>query len=614
LFGNPEKLWPKISPDGKLLAYLSPHDGVLNVWVRTLGKEDDRVITTSKEHSITIYFWQYDSKHILYLKDLHGNGTFHLFQTNIETKLTRDLTPFEDVSATGFYRGEHMFGDPNFPDELLVGLDIRDRKLHDWYRINLKNGAVELDTKNPGDVWIWRADNNFQVRTAQAQAPDGGFEIRIRNDSKSPWRTFQKWGPDETTNSYVAGFTPDNRAIYLISSVDANAARLLKVDIQTGNTQVIAEDPQYDVTRIMRHPKNHELEAVLFSRARSEWQVISESVQRDFEIIEKVRDGSFYITSRDLADKIWIVKYGMDDGPVYYYVYNRESKKATLLFSDRPQLEKYNLVRKQPISYRARDGMKIFGYLTIPMGVEPKNLPMIVLVHGGPWSRYGGGFDNEVQWLANRGYAVFQINFRGSSGYGKDYLNAGDREYGGKMLTDLIDGKEWAIRKGYADSSRIGIMGFSYGGYATLSILAFMPDEFACGVNQFGDCNLVELLQQLKNPISGPWIAKRIGDEEEFLKSISPFYKAHQIKKPLLIVQGAYENEMKLKEIEEMVKVMRNNNRAVDYILFPDEGHGLAKPKNRLKLYAFLEAFFAKYLGGRAEPPSEEEKIVNFRK
>ncbi|TKJ35828.1 hypothetical protein CEE39_00415 [bacterium (candidate division B38) B3_B38] len=233
LFGNPEKLGPKISPDGKLLAYLSPHDGVLNVWVRTLGKEDDRVITTSKEHRIPIYFWQYDSKHILYLKDLHGNGTFHLFQTNIETKLTRDLTPFEDVNATGFYRGEHMFGNPNFPDELLVGLNIRDRKLHDWYRINLKNGAVELDTKNPGDVWIWRADNNFQVRTAQAQAPDGGFEIRIRNDSKSPWRTFQKWGPDETTNSYVAGFTPDNRAIYLISSVDANAARLLKVDIQT---------------------------------------------------------------------------------------------------------------------------------------------------------------------------------------------------------------------------------------------------------------------------------------------------------------------------------------------------------------------------------------------
>ena len=607
LLGNPDKAGPSISPDGKLLAYRAPDtNGVLNVWVRTIGQEDDRVITADKKRGIRISLWQQDSQHILSAQDQDGDENWHVYQTNVKTGNTRDLTPFQGV------RVELVALDPNFPNEILVGMNLEDRKLHDDYRINLKNGAVELDTKNPGDVSGWTADNNMQVRVASVFLPDGGTELRIRDDAQSPWRTFQKWSADETFGG-VAAFGPDNKRVWLISSVDANAARLVEVDLASSESRVIAEDPQYDLDGVMTHPRKRTLEAVSFYRARQEWQLIDESLKPDFELLRKLRDGDFRVASRDLADEHWIVSYNLDDGPVYYYFYDRASKKPQLLFSNRADLEKYRLAKMRPISFESRDGLTIHGYLTLPVGLEPKNLPMVLNVHGGPWGRDVWGLDPEAQWLANRGYAVLQVNFRGSTGYGKKFLNAGDREWAGKMHDDLIDAKNWAVTEGYADPKKVCIYGGSYGGYATLVGVTFTPDEFACGVDIVGPSSIVTLIKSIPPywvPIKSMF-DKRVGNidnDEDFLNSRSPLFKADQIKVPLLIAQGANDPRVKQAESDQIVAAMRKNHKPVLYLVFPDEGHGFARPENRLIFHAAAEQFLARHLGGRVEPPSEEEK------
>ncbi len=605
LFGNPEKASPRISPDGTKLAWLAPHNGVLNVWLRTIGKTDDQVVTSDKKRGIRFFTWQYDSNHILYIQDKDGDENWHLYQTNLKTKMTRDLTPFDGIQARLVAR------DFKFPDQILAGLNVRDRRVHDVYRLNLKNGALDLDTENPGDVSDWTADGNLVVRAAQVQTPDGGTLIRVRDSATAPWREFQRWSSDETLGG-VLGFSADGKALRLISSVGANASRLLEADLATGKTTVAAEDPQYDVSTAMIQPKTRKLEAVQFIRARREWSVLDKPLQGDFDALRQVRDGDFAVTNRDLEDKTWLVAYITDDGPVYYYAYDRGTKKSTLLFSHQPTLERYKLARMQPVSLKARDAMTIHAYLTLPVGAEPKNLPMVLDVHGGPWGRDVWGFHPEVQWLANRGYAVLQINFRGSTGYGKAYLNAGDREWAGKMHTDLIDGKNWAVQQGYADPKKVCILGGSYGGYATLVGVAFTPDEFTCGVDIVGPSNLVTLIRS----IPPYWIPikalfdKRLGKvdtEEEFLKSRSPLFKAEQIKVPLLIGQGANDPRVKQAESDQIVAVLRKNNKPVEYIVFPDEGHGFARPENRLAFYAAAEQFLAKHLGGHAEPPSAAE-------
>jgi dipeptidyl aminopeptidase/acylaminoacyl peptidase len=611
LFGNPERAAPQISLDGKTLAYLAPVNGVLNVWLRTIGQNDDHAVTADKKRGIFGFFWQSDGEHILYVQDRDGDENWHLYQTNLMTGATRDLTPFEGVQA------QLIAVNRKFPDQILIGLNKRDPRFHDVYRLDLRNGELVLDTKNPGDVAGWNIDNNLQVRGAQAVLPDGGAEIRIRNDAKSPWRVFQTLGPDETGG--IARFTPDNKSIWFVSSVNVNAARLLEVDLATGKTSVVAEDGQYDFGGLMVNPQKGTIEAVQFYRERSDWVLMDRSLEADFDAIKKVHDGDFFIVSRDKSDKTWIVVYIIDDRPVYWYLFDRTTKQSTLLFSDRPPLEKYRMAKMKPISFQARDGMTLYGYLTLPAGVEPKNLPMVLDVHGGPWGRNTWGPNSEAQWMANRGYAVLQINFRGSTGYGKAYLNAGDREWAGKMHTDLLDGKEWAIKQGYVDPKRVAIFGGSYGGYATLVGLAFTPDEFTCGVDIVGPSNLVTLIRS----IPPYWTTiraifdKRVGNvdtEEEFLKSRSPLFKADQIRVPLLIAHGANDPRVKLSESEQIVAAVRRNGKPVEFLVFPDEGHGFARPENRLKFYAAAEAFLAQNLHGRAEPISEKERADDLRR
>jgi dipeptidyl aminopeptidase/acylaminoacyl peptidase len=602
LFGNPERADPQISPDGTQLGYLAPVDGVLNVWIRTLGKSDDRAVTSDKKRGIRNFTWQFDNQHVLYTQDVGGDENWRLYQTDIASKQTRDLTPFNKV------RVDIVAYEWKTPDEILVQMNQRNPEVFDVHRINLKTGKILLDTQNPGDVQSWQADNDLQVRAAQVQTPDGGTIVRVRDNANAPWRELIKWGPDETFGS-TNGFTPDNTALWVTTSLDVNAARLLQIDVGTGKQKVVVEDPQFDVNGTINNPKTNALEAVSFIKQRTEYSFLDPSVKDDFAELSKVRPGDIDGISQSLDDSKWIVTYVADNAPVYWYLYDRPSKKATLLFSNRPQLEKYRLSSMKPIEFAARDGMTLYGYLTTPAGMDAKNLPMVVFVHGGPWGRDQWGYDSYAQWLSNRGYAVLQINFRGSTGYGKKYVNAGDRQWAGSMHTDLLDGKDWAIKQGVADAKKVCIMGGSYGGYATLAGVAFSPDAFACGVDIVGPSNLNTLLKTIP-PYWSTILAtfhKRMGDSEDILKAQSPLFKADQIKVPLLIGQGANDPRVNKAESDQIVAAMRKNNKPVQYYVFPDEGHGFARPTNNMAFNAAAEEFLAKYLGGRYEPPDQDE-------
>jgi dipeptidyl aminopeptidase/acylaminoacyl peptidase len=599
LFGNPDKATARISPDGTKLAYLAPDEGVLNVWVRTIGQDDDKVITKDKKRGIRIYFWAYDNEHIIYMQDSDGDENWHLYSVNLTTNLVRDLTPFPG------YRVEPVEMDPAFPDQMLVALNIRDERLHDVYRLDLGTGALVLDTENPGSVTGWYADGDFVVRGAHQSLPDGGVQLLVRDDADSEWRPLVTW-PSEDNLCSAVGFTPGGKGMYLRDSRGVNAMRLVEKDIGSGKETVLASDPQYDVDELIVHPREHRVQAASFLKERAHWVVLDPTIEKDIEAIKTIHEGDFFLVSRDDADKHWVVAFTADDGPLSYYVYDRESGKATFLFTNRSELEKYTLAPMKPISFKARDGLTVHGYLTLPVGVEPKNLPMVLNVHGGPWYRDRWGYNSEAQWLANRGYACLQVNFRSSTGYGKEFLNAGDREWGAKSHYDLIDGVNWAIEQGYADTERVAIYGGSFGGYAALAGAAFTPDVFACAVDAFGPSNLITLIKSIP-PYWTPLLNvfnKRIGNvetEQEFLKSRSPLFKADQIRIPLLIAQGANDPRVKQAESEQIVNALREKGKPVEYMLFDDEGHGFARPENRLKFYAATEAFLAKHIGGRAE-------------
>ncbi len=602
LFGNPDRAGPQISPDGKRLAYLRPDDkNVLQVWVRTLGGADDAAVTKDEKRGIRQYYWAFDNKHLLYLQDVGGDENFHLFATELATKETRELTPFAGVRAQGVEL------DKKFPGQLLVGLNKRNKSLFDMHRIEIASGKETLDTENPGTVVGWTTDADFQVRAATAAAPDGGYDLLVRDKVGAAWKTIRHWTNEEEGQAAAFGPTPND--LYVIGNHDADTLRFLKVDLTTMKETVLAEDKGFDVSGVMIDDDKRIPLAVAFARARTEWKVLDDSVKADFEALAKVRRGDFTIVNKTADENKWVVAYNVDDGPVSWYVYDRGTKKAEFLFVNNTKLEGLTLSQTEPVEYKAKDGLLIRAYLTKPAGVEAKNLPTVLFVHGGPWARDTWGYNPAIQWLANRGYAVLQINYRGSTGYGKTFLNAGNKEWGGKMHQDLIDGKAWLIKQGISNPDKVAIMGGSYGGYATLAGLTFTPNEFCCGVDIVGPSNLVTLLRTIP-PYWAPMMKmfeKRLGslNDESALRAMSPLYKADQIVKPLLIGQGANDPRVKQAESDQIVEAMRKTGKEVQYVLYPDEGHGFQRPENRMHFFAVAEQFLAKHLGGRAEPIGE---------
>jgi dipeptidyl aminopeptidase/acylaminoacyl peptidase len=605
LFGNPERVAPRLSPDGTRLAWLAPHDDVLNVWLAPVDPETGvdlgqaQVITADSDRGIRTFRWAHDNRHLLYLQDTGGDENWRLYDVDIQTMRRRDLTPFEGVQT------QIVALERKFPSEILIGLNKDDPKLHDVYRLNLQTGELTKEVDNPGFLG-WVADSDLAVRCTFAPEPDGSLKILVRDRADGEWRLFKDIQAEDALTTDPVAFSADGRSLLLISSAGRETASLVSADLATGAEEVLASDPEADVSGVRLNPDTKEPQVVTVLKDRSEYLVLDPSVADDLAAIRALNPGDPVLTSADHAERTWLVAFTNDAGPVHYYAFDRETKTGRFLFEHQPELAKYTLSPMEPFSYSARDGLTIHGYATFPADGPRTGLPMVLLVHGGPWHRDMWGYDPMAQWMANRGYLCLQVNFRGSTGYGKAFINAGDREWGAKMQDDLTDAVSYAVAQGWADPDKVAIFGGSYGGYAALVGATFTPEVYCCAVDIVGPSSLKTLIETIP-PYWEPMIAqfhRRVGDpakDEEFLWSRSPLSRADKITIPLLIAQGANDPRVKQAESEQIVAAMKAAGIACDYMLFPDEGHGFAKPENRMKFYAAAEKFLARYLGGRSE-------------
>ena len=605
LFGNPERVSPRLSPDGTQLAWIAPRDGVLNVWLAPIGPAGvdwnaARVVTDDSDRGIRQFAWAHDGRHLLYLQDTGGDENWRLHDVDLQTMARRDLTPFDGVQA------RLVAAEREFPDEILVALNKDNPQLHDVYRLDLRTGELTKVLTNPGFIDTV-ADARLAVRAALQPQPDGSMLLVVRDSADSDdWRVVLTISAEDSLTTGPVAFSADGQSLLLISSVDAEAAGLVRMDLATGATEVLAFDPEADVSAVRIHPDTREPQIVTFLKARSEYRVLDPSVARHLTAIRALNPGDPTFVDADDADRVWLVAFANDAGPVAFYAYDTGSGTGSFLFEHQPELSRFELATMEPFAFESRDGLTVHGYLTFPPGADRTGLPAVLLVHGGPWARDAWGYDAEAQWLANRGYLCVQVNFRGSTGYGKTFLNAGDREWGGRMQDDLTDSVAHIVTQGWADPSRIAIVGGSYGGYATLAGAAFTPDLYRCGVDIVGPSNLITLIETIP-PYWAPMIAQfhnRVGDpakDRDFLWSRSPLSAAARIRIPLLIAQGANDPRVKQAESEQIVAALANAGIEHDYMLFPDEGHGFAKPQNRLRFFAEADGFLARYLGGRSE-------------
>ena len=609
LFGNPEKAGPRLSPDGTQLLYLAPSAGVLSVWVRTLGAHDDRVVASDAKRPIRAAYWSPDGSRVLYPQDAGGNENFHVFGADPRGGAAPvDLTPHDGV------RADLLDIDPSRPT-ILITMNRRDKNVFDVWKLDPRDGAATLDTKNPGAATSFGVDPHGVVRAAVVANADGSYVVRVRDGEAAAWRTLTTASADDGEPG-IAGFSAAGDAIYLTTSAGANAARLMRYDLASGRSSVTLSDPSYDVSGTYVSQVTKTLVAASIVRERRTWTVLDPAYAADFDALTKRIPGDLDIVSSDRDERTFIVAASPDDASPSFWLYDRATRKARKLFDTRPALARYKLAKMTPVSYTARDGMTIHGYLTTPPGAAAQKHPAVVLVHGGPWARDLWGYNGTVQWLANRGYAVLQPNFRASTGYGKAFLNAGSRQWAGAMHTDLLDAKAWLVKRGIADPARVAIMGGSYGGYATLAALAFSPHAFAAGVDIVGPSNLNTLLASVPPywSTARAFFARHMGDTEAVLSAQSPLFQADAIVRPLLIGQGANDPRVNVRESDQIVAAMRKNHKPVTYVVFPDEGHGFARPENASRFNAAIEAFLAKYLGGRAQPAGPAETIDAFLK
>jgi dipeptidyl aminopeptidase/acylaminoacyl peptidase len=607
LFGNPERMSPRISPDGSRLAWIAPDEGVLNVWVTPVGSWQAKAVTSDRDRGIRSYFWAHDDRHLLYVQDKGGDENWRLYAVDLDTGGIRDLTPFEGVQA----RVEEV--DKHFPNDILVGLNRDNPELHDVFHLDLATGELTKMVENPGFVGFV-ADAQLQVRGGVAPLPDGGLAILVRDTPDDEWRPLLQVGQEDALTTYPIAFSADGKSLLAISSAGANTGRLVRIDLASGESDVLAEDPHYDVAGARLHPDTRQPQLVAFLKDRVVYEVLDPEIAPDIELLQRVERGELTLLNEDDADRTWLVAYMADDGPVRYYAYDRASRSTQFLFEHQPALGRYTLARMEPFSFTARDGLEIHGYLTFPPGGGRRALPTVLNVHGGPWARDAWGYDGEAQWLANRGYLCVQVNYRGSTGYGKAFTGAGDRQWGARMHDDLVDAVAWVVDQGYADPARVAIYGGSYGGYAALVGATFTPDLFCCAVDIVGPSDLRTLIRSIP-PYWAPMIAQfhtRVGNpdtEDELLWSRSPLSKVDEIRIPILVAQGANDPRVKQAEAEQIVGALVEKGLDHEYLLFPDEGHGFAKPENRIRFYAAAERFLARHLGGRFEPePAGEEE------
>ena len=608
-FGNPTKAGSKISPDGKWLSWIAPRDGVMNLWVAPLSDlSKAKPLTAETKRPIRSSFWAPDSKSVLYINDKGGDENFLLYGINVDTGEQKSLTPFEKtrVQVTGIGQ--------NVKDRILVSVNNRDPKWHDVHSLDLATGKLTLVFQNDG-FGGFLPDESLNLRIATKSRSDGGTDYYAMTDGKVAATPLASVGLDDAQTTRPLGFSNDGKLMYWADSRGRNTAALMEQDIASGKTRVIAEDPRADITSAITDTKTGKVQAYALEYLTNDYVAVDPAVRGDLAFLKKEAKGAFWIGSRSEDDQKWIVTIDRVTEPSTTFLYERKGKRLTKLYTSRPELEGAPLVPMLAKEIKSRDGMTLVSYLTLPKGTAAKGngkagapVPMVLLVHGGPWGRDGYGYNSLHQWLANRGYAVLSVNFRGSTGFGKKFISAGDMQWGRKMHDDLLDAVDWAVAEGVTTRDKVAIMGGSYGGYATLAGLAFTPDKFACGVDIVGPSNLFTLL----GTIPPYWESmkqqfyKRMGDPtteagKAILKERSPLYSADKITRPLLIGQGANDPRVNVAESDQIVAAMNAKNIPVTYVVFPDEGHGFARPANNIAFMAVTENFLGKCLGGRTE-------------
>ncbi|UCE22465.1 MAG: S9 family peptidase [Candidatus Aminicenantes bacterium] len=623
IFGLKGPSTPRFSPDGIKMAFIkASKKGIANIWIKDLVNKNEEMVTENASHGITDYYWSSDGKYLLFIQDWRGDENYHLYSLKLNTRVQKDLTPFQGAKA------QNIILSQRHPNQVLVGLNLRDPRVFDMHRIDLETGKVTLDTKNPGDVRWWLTDSEFKIRAAVSIDPeDSSMELRVREAVDKPWRRIVFWpfGESGVLEGYgsnlVIRFTQDGKALYIQSALKSDTGRLVKIDAVSGEElEIIAHDPRSNIwdrmdsalylhAVVMFEPQGDRVQAVGFNYLKPEWKVLDSGIKDDFKFLqEKYPESVFMIEQRVDNDRKWLVGYFSDIKPKQYFLYDREKKSIEPLFDEKLSLEKYELAPMKPLVIPARDGLELPCYLTLPPGKKPDKLPMVLLVHGGPWYRDKWTFDSWTQWLANRGYAVLRVNYRGSLGFGKKFLNASMGQWGvGSMQHDLTDAVKWAIKKGIADPKRIAIMGDSYGGFAVLAGLAFTPDLYACGVDIVGLSNVKTFIESFPpywEPLKRRWL-RRIGDvvnDDDFNRKISPFFHVQNIRSPLIIAHGEQDPRVKIQESERIVAQMRERNLPVTFVVYPDEGHGLGRLENKLDFFGRAEEFLAKHLGGSCKP------------
>ncbi len=611
LFGNPSKANGKISPDGQWLSWTAPRDGVLNIWVAPAGNPAAaKPLTAEKARPIRQYYWSPDSRQILYVNDKGGDENFLLYGVDVATGQERALTPFEKT------RVEIINISPRVKDRILIGVNNRDARWHDAYSLDLASGKLTLVKQNDGDYAAFVADEQLALRLAVKQLPSGGADYYRIKDGQVEAQPFASNGLDDSLTTNPLGFSQDGKTLYWQDSRGRDTAALVAQDVATGKTTVLGQDARADVGDVLFDPRTGKAQAYAVDYLTEEWKPVDPAVAPDLAFLKQRLKGKNTVTSRTEDDGKWIVVNDPVVTPAATYLYDRKAKTLTKLFVGRPELEGAPLVAMYPREIKARDGLTLVSYLSLPPGSDPDGdgrpnvaVPMVLYVHGGPWARDEYGYFSVHQWLANRGYAVLSVNYRGSTGFGKTFISAGDLQWGRKMHDDLLDAVDWAVKSGVTAKNTVAIMGGSYGGYATLAGMTFTPDTFACGVDVVGPSNLFTLLQT----IPPYWEAgkqqfyKRMGDPttddgRALLKKRSPLTYVDKIKRPLLIGQGANDPRVNVRESDQIVAAMQAKNIPVTYVVFPDEGHGFARPANSIAFNAVAENFLAQCLKGRAEP------------
>jgi dipeptidyl aminopeptidase/acylaminoacyl peptidase len=611
LFGDPEISGAQLSPDGKFLSFIRPYNGTRNIWVKGLNEPFDkaRPMTNDQARPVRAYFWSRDGKYLLYSQDKGGDENFNIYAVNpAETLPTgqavptaRDLTGLKGVRVLIY---NVPLTDPN---TLFIGLNDRDKAWHDLYKLNLTTGEKILVRQNTDRLSAWEFDWNDQLRVASRSNPDGSTEwLRVEGDKMTP---FYKTSIDEQSNLF--SFAKDNKRVYVLTNKgdSRNLSEIVLLDPTTGKEEPYQADPlkRVDVAGMAISEKTHEPLYVGFEddRIRRVWK--DKEFEKDFKTASAKLTGlDVYPTSNTTDERLWLLSANSATQPGVVYLFDRQTKQLTKQYELRPQLNPADLAEMKVVRYKSSDGLEIPAYLTLPKGVPAKNLPVIIMPHGGPWARSSYGFNPQHQFLANRGYAVLSPNFRASTGYGKKFLNAGNGEWGRKMQDDLTWGVKYLVSQGIADPKKVGIMGGSYGGYAALAGVAFTPDVYAAGVAIVAPSNLMTLL----NAIPPYWEAGRkqmyarmadpgteAGRAE--LARMSPLSAADKIKTPLLIVQGANDPRVNKAEADQIVVALRDRNYPVQYLLAPDEGHGFARPVNNMAMLAASEKFLSTHLGGR---------------